>query len=397
MGVVAKVRPISLIETVNLNSRAVSAFLLLTGLVLCLGSALGLTKALCLTEGCRLYQGYGFLGLSMHIWGALAFAAGLIMLLCPLCRLAVYRRFLHFCLWAEIVLLTWQVIYLPCSECLLVGLIWGLLAMLEMRERLSFKIWSGVFLVALVLLGKDLLHPWPVYGQTGSAVKVFFSPSCPGCRGEIEKLLAGGEVDLGRVAFYPVALKSGDYERVEAFQNVLKYTLDIPQAFQAFWSETVNAPVGWREWLTVRIGLLRNRMVLARMGVNKIPLVVSGSAGMVTGAQEGDAGECGFEEGKDCADSMGHAAQPDSIKQIGRDGFRIKGKVSQGRRPVPAVVAQVQPDQVEQSEPDMQDISSHCQQETTESVPQVDKGQDQGGDEGLANLPNQDKDSQPEE
>jgi hypothetical protein len=396
MGEVAGVRPYRFIESVNLTSRAVSAVLLLAGLVLCLGSALGLTKALCLTEGCKLYQGYSFLGLSLHVWGAGAFGTGLILLLCPLGRLSAYRRFLQICLWAEIVLLAWQVIYLPCSECLLVGLIWGLLALVEMRDRISFKVWSVVFLVALVLMSKDLLHPWPVYGGTGAVMKVYFSPSCPGCKSEINKLLAGGEVDLGRVAFFPVALKSGDYERVEAFQNVLKHTLNIPQAFQAFWSETVHAPVGWREWLTVRLGLLRNRMVLARMGINKIPLVVSGSAGMVTGAQAGNAGECGFEEGKDCADSMGPAAQPDSTKQIGRDGFRIKGQVSQGRQPAPVVVAQVQSDQVEQAEPDTQDIWSFCQQEPTESAPQpqVNEGEDQGGYEGLVE---QDKDSQPEE
>lgn len=300
MGKVAGVRPVSLFESVNLSRRTVSALLLLAGLGLCLGSALGLTGALCLTEGCKLYQGYSFLGFSLHLWGAAAFGTTLLLLLCPLGRLSAYHRFLHLCLWAEIVLLAYQVLFLPCSECLLVGLIWGLLALLEMPDRLAFKIWTAVFLVALVLLGKDLLHPWPVYGQTSASVKVYFSPSCPGCQKEIEKLLAGGEADLNQVAFMPVALKSGDYERVEAFQNVLGLTLNVGQAFQACWTETVHAPVGWGQWLTVRLGLLRNRMVLARMGVNKIPLVVSGS--VAVGAAGESSGECGFVEGKDCPD-----------------------------------------------------------------------------------------------
>lgn len=50
-------------------------------------------------------------------------------------------QFLHVCSWVEIVLLARQVVYLSCSECLLVGLVWGLLALLEIRNRLSVKIW----------------------------------------------------------------------------------------------------------------------------------------------------------------------------------------------------------------------------------------------------------------
>jgi hypothetical protein len=380
-------------ESVNLNSRTVSAVLLLTGLALCLGSALGFTKALCLTEGCKLYQAYGFLGLSLHIWGAAAFGTGLILLLCPLGRLSVYRRFLHICLWAEIVLLALQVVYMPCSECLLVGLIWGLLGLVEMQGRLSVKVWSAVFLVALVLLGKETLHPWPVYGSANSGVKVYFSPSCPGCKIEINKLLAGGEVDAGRVAFFPVALKSGDYERVEAFQNVLKHTLNVDQAFQACWTATVHAPAGWFEWLRVRFGLMRNRMVLARMGVNKIPLVISGSAGTVTGPQVNDSGECGFDKGKDCADdgdSIGPDAHPDGLQGIRRDGFKIRGRVSQDRG-ASVLVAQAQTEGTEPLIPEIQvpDISVYFQdgQDEAETTPQ-------SGDADEENHENQ---SQPDE
>jgi hypothetical protein len=295
---VAANQPISLSKALCFDARPVSGMLLLFGLLLCLGSVFGLTEALCLTKGCQLYQGYDFLGLSLHIWGAAAFGAALVLLIY---RPGFYRRFLHLCLWAEIILLAGQVIYLPCSECLLVGLIWGLLALLEMRERISVKIWSVVFLMALVLMGKDLLYPWPVYGHADAAVKVYFSPSCKACRGEIEKLLAGGEVDLNRVAFFPVALKARDYERVEIFQSVLNQTLSLDEAFQACWSGAVHAPEGWPNSLMVRFGLMRNRMILSRMGVNKIPLVVSGSVATRSGVPEGD---CRFEAGKDCADTV---------------------------------------------------------------------------------------------
>ena len=309
---IAAIQPIRLNKAICFDTRPVSGMLLLFGLLLCLGSAFGLTKALCLTKGCQLYRGYGFLGLSLHIWGAAVFGAALVLLIY---RLGFYRRFLHLCLWAEIILLAWQVIYLPCSECLLVGLIWGLLALLEMRERISVKVWSAVFLMALVLLGKDLLHPWPVYGRADSEVKVYFSPSCKACQGEIEKLLAIEEADLNRVAFFPVALKTSDYERVEIFQSVLNQTLSLDQAFQACWSGAVHAPVRWPNSVMVRFGLMRNRMILSRMGVNKIPLVVSGSVATRSGVPEGD---CRFEAGKDCVDTV-KGVQPTAQKnQIDR-------------------------------------------------------------------------------
>jgi len=50
MGEVAGVRPYRFIESVNLTSLVVPGLLLLAGLVLCLGSAFGLTKALCASQ-----------------------------------------------------------------------------------------------------------------------------------------------------------------------------------------------------------------------------------------------------------------------------------------------------------------------------------------------------------
>jgi len=303
MGIIAGVQA-GMAKVSILGSRPGAAALLLAGMVICLGSALGLTGALCVTEGCRVYQDYSLLGLSLHIWGAAAFGTGLFLLLWSM---TLYRLFLYLCLWAEIVLLAWQVIYLPCSECLLTGLIWGALALVEIRERLPVKVWSVVFLAALVLMGKDLVRPWPVYGDAQASMQVYFSPTCPGCREEIGKLLAGGEVDPGRVAFMPVALKSGDCERIEVWQTVFRRTLNVDQAFQACWSENMYTTAGWRDWLTVRLGLICNRLMLARMGVNKIPVVVSGAVGL---GSVSTTGECGFDEGRDCPEQAAVVEAP---------------------------------------------------------------------------------------
>jgi hypothetical protein len=214
----------------------------------------------------------------------------------------LYRRFLTACLWAEIILLVYQVAYLSCSECLVVGLIWGMLALQEMRGSVPVKIWSTVFLVALILLGKDMLRPWPVYGNPDAPVKVFFSPSCPACRVEIAKLLLSGAAEPGHVAFFPVALNDEDFHRINLFQHVLDYTWNIDRAFQYCWSGSDQVKVGWQKWLEVKLGLARNKLILARMGFRKIPLVISG---FVTSGKNEGAGDCDLERNHDCSEAPG--------------------------------------------------------------------------------------------
>jgi len=278
-----------------LKGRSISAILLLTGLALCLASIFGLGK-ICISEGCQVYQDYSLLGLSFYTWGALAFGSGLVLMVN---QSKYYRGFIFVCLWAEIMLLAYQVIYLPCSECLLVGLLWGCLAFMEIRERVSLTIWSALFLAALVLFGKEMLQPWPVYGRTDAPVKVYFSPTCSACKEEIGKLLSGSEADWNRVAFCPVAMSEEDCRRICWMKHVLDNTLDLNQAFRACWSGDSMVALDWREWLNLKLGLIKNRIVLARMGADKIPLVVSGS--LVAGEATGD---CDLFSGEDCIETI---------------------------------------------------------------------------------------------
>jgi hypothetical protein len=295
----AKPLPIGSSIPVSLNSTSLSLGLSVAGLLLCLGSIFGLTHGLCVTDGCQVYRGFGFLGLSLHVYGAVAFGVAFVL---SIFSRTLYRRFLTVCLWAEIILLAYQVAYLPCSECLVVGLIWGMLALLEMRESIPVKIWSTVFLVALVLMGKEMLRPWPVYGNSDAPVKVFFSPSCPACRTEIAKLLVAGATEPSHVAFFPVALSDEDFHRVNLFQHVLDNTWNIDRAFQSCWSGNDQVKVGWQRWLEVRLGLARNELILARMGFRKIPLVISG---FVNSGKDEGAGDCDLGRNHDCAEAPG--------------------------------------------------------------------------------------------
>lgn len=279
------VKPFGLI----LGSRSASAMLLVAGLVFCLGSTFGITKALCVTEGCKIYQNYSILGLSFHVWGAAAFGTALVLLVR---RSAYYRWFIYFCLWAEITLLAYQIIYLPCSECLLVGLLWGLLAFIEIRKQLSLMVWSGLFLAALVLMAKELIVPWPVYGNMEAPVKIFFSPTCEACRDEIGKLLASGRISWDQVALCPVALNDTDCERVYSMKCVFDRTLNLDQAFQVCWSGDAQISLNWQEWLRFKYFLIKNRLYLARLGTEKIPVVISGSV-----ALDEPSGDCNLLDG----------------------------------------------------------------------------------------------------
>ena len=269
-----------------LNRRLASGLLLGAGVVLCLLAASGLSAKLCLNEGCQVYRGYKLWGFSLHHVGGAAFALGLFWLYQ---RSPVYADFIRLCLWGETALLAFQAVYLPCSECLLVGFLWGLVGLLTIPRELVVKLWAVLFLAAVAMMAKELIKPWPVYGGQDAAVKVFFSPSCPHCRETIDNLMAG--IQGEDVAFYPVALEEKDCQRVAQFQQTFGASLNLWRALQACWEDPKPCALGFWEWLRLRLGLMRNQLVLARMGVRQVPLVLSNAVawgGMGGGCSAGE-------------------------------------------------------------------------------------------------------------
>jgi len=271
--------------------RLTSGLLLAFGLVLCLLALTGLNGKLCLTEGCQIYRGFKLWGFSLHHVGGAAFALGLYWLYR---RSPFYKDFIRLCLWGETALLAFQAAFLPCSECLLIGLIWGLVGFLTIPRHRVMKLWAVLFLAAMAILVKDLVKPWPVYGGEDSAVKVFFSPSCDHCREMILNLMAG-DIQGEDVAFYPVALEGDDLHRVASFRQTLSESLNLWKAFQACWGSPKPCALGLSDWLNLHLGLLRNKMILARMGAKEVPLILSKAM-----AWGGTGGGCSFEEKPDC-------------------------------------------------------------------------------------------------
>ena len=264
------------------------AVLLAAGLALCLVAALGMADSICLTRGCELYQGFTVLGVSMHVWGAVAFGLGLAF---RLAGASFYRRYILACLWGEIVLLVWQALSAPCSECLLVGLIWGAVAWLAVREPVSQGVWAGLWATSLVVLFLEMAAPWPLYGKPEAAMKIFFSPGCEACQAELAKLAEAGPEVLANVALYPIARNEAE---VAAVRRMARSLADTGNLWLAILQGTPRKGEGtWLSDIGLRARLWGNKLLLGRMGVTRIPVALSYSL---------DAGgnDCGVSGGKDC-------------------------------------------------------------------------------------------------
>ena len=268
-------------------------FFLASGMVLCLVVAAGGGKALCVTRGCDLYKGYAVAGLSMHLWGALAFGLGLVL---RLTGAKTYRPYILVCFWAEILLVAWQVLSAPCSECLLVGLIWGLLAWQALRAPVSQAVWAGLWTAALVVVVLELAAPWPIYGKTGAPLRIFFAPGCSACQEEINKLADAGQDVMANIALVPVARNEAEVAAVGRMVRTLQTTGNFWLAMMQGMQTGGDAGQPWLSDLALRLRLWGNKLLLGRMGVSKIPVALSYGFE----AKNGGDGGCGVVDAKPC-------------------------------------------------------------------------------------------------
>lgn len=251
----------------------------LLGLALCLLNAAGV-GLFCLTSGCALYSGYSLFGFSFYVYGAVGF--GVISLLAVVAsRRASVVPWLGVTLFVGLLLdllfLGWQLLFWPCSSCLVVALLLGGAAAGFWRSypqwcRLSFKVvffsWLVLLIPVTVAVGKEVfLAPWVIHGPTDASIRVFFSPTCPACSKEVNKLLQSSNVD--RIAFYPIAKNDRDLRLIATLQHQgITQSADLERLFTAELEETTNPP------LNLRWHLARNKMALARYGAQTIPFIL---------------------------------------------------------------------------------------------------------------------------
>ena len=261
---------------INIVAVAVPAAL---GLIYCGLNAAG-AELLCLSSGCEIYKGYTLGGLSIQMLGAIGFATILLLaLLAP--RQPRVRRGLYAVLLAGLLLdtlfLIWQILYWPCTSCLLVALLLALCVLgargtfPEFRRsvvKLTLLLWLVAFVPVVVTAGKELLlQPWPILGSVGAPVTVYFSPTCPTCEKTVVDILDQPAL-TGQVAFYPIAKNREDLRRLVRLSGQAGEA-ELRRVFAP--ADEIDA----KPDLTQRWRLARNKMALARLGADTVPLVLT--------------------------------------------------------------------------------------------------------------------------
>ena len=248
----------------------------------CLLNAAG-AELFCGTQGCEIYAGYGLFGLSFYIYGFAGFL-GVFLL-----TLWYPRRGVHLLLSVAVGLalifdtlfLIYQTLLWPCSSCHVVALLIGLMAYFAIfgLKVPGQKFLMGVGLlwlvffvfVGLAVVKEVAFSPWAIYGSDEALVKVYFSPTCPACEEAARKILNDPQAST-ETAFYPIAKNTKDEARLAKLLRQPPEKRDA-QAILGLFEEKTEQPTT----LSVREKFLLfcNKMVLARSGATRVPLIVS--------------------------------------------------------------------------------------------------------------------------
>ena len=266
----------------------------LTGILFCCWNLWGSPEALCVTEGCRLFQDFTIGGISLWLIGALSFA---VFLLAALTGFAAAGHVIAACgLMLDCVLLCVMIAAAPCFNCLLVGLLLALVflafrtARREQREggRINefrrpgrsasplFALWGVLFLLDAGVVAHGMMKPWPLpAGNAAGSARVYFSPSCEACRA----LVAAAAGEDASVAWYPVAERERDLVviaeiiRRTAAGESLSSALDAALISSPVWEKPAPALPGLPQRALLQLRLWRNRAHVLEAGSERLPFV----------------------------------------------------------------------------------------------------------------------------
>ncbi|MEG6549148.1 hypothetical protein V6C53_02765 [Desulfocurvibacter africanus] len=312
--------------------RAAAILFSLTGAVFCILAALGLTDAVCATEGCALFKGAAIFGLDLYWIGAVFFLGISLLLLFQRRRRelsASVMLLLAAGLVVDAFLLAVQAVTAPCLSCLVVAALLGITVLMLLPGSTLLArtavVWVVIFVAALAGVARDQLTPVPAFGSPTAAVKVFFSPSCFVCQMELQELAVKSDLHKD-LALYPVANESGDLEAIHRFRRVVAESGSLPMAVDALFSAGEGLSLG--ESLQLQAVCFRNKVFLARAGARSIPYVLTSSPALLqsasaqqapTPAVAGDIGAasdlapadegCGYARESSCADEAARNAR----------------------------------------------------------------------------------------
>ena len=263
---------------------AIPFLLCFIGLAFCLWVSLSGGTALCLTDGCALFQDFSLAGVSLWLAGACFF--GIMLLFCVL----RFSSFAHFCagiaLTADILLMAIMSFTAPCVNCLLVGLLIALTYFALLRETALHKrarrsplllVWALFFTISSGGILRDSAELWSPLPRSGQeAVQVFFSPSCRACQTMAEQASV-----LPDAAWFPVAEDSRDIWLIHSMGKHLAAGLSLREAIAKAHTEIpglVDAP-DLMALTSYRLGLLKPEMLLLqfRLWKNRAHVLAAGS------------------------------------------------------------------------------------------------------------------------
>lgn len=238
------------------------------GFLFCGAAQMNVLEEFCAGDGCAVYQGFSLFGIPLYVLGMVLF----FLILCARIHgknQKWHKRISLLALALDAPFLLWQVVFFPCSNCLVVALLLIVNASLAMRQEKRFEIrHSGspliIALAALVLVNaisivRQDIKPWGITpGST--AGYLFFSPSCEPCRDHISLMNSAG--NAATPLLVPVSLSDKDDRLIFAMAMAIEDGLPPAQALSAAQAGGYSSP-SVPQWLLLQLRLHWNRAVFS--------------------------------------------------------------------------------------------------------------------------------------
>lgn len=255
------------------------------GFLFCGAAQMNVLDELCAGEGCAVYQGFSLAGIPLYVLGMLLF----FLILCTRIygrKLEWYKRISLIALLLDAPFLLWQVVFFPCSNCLVVALLLIVNASLAMRPERPFdsrrsgsRLITALTVLVLVNginIARQETKPWTITAGPGASY-IFFSPSCEPCREHIN--LMNSPADAGAPLLVPVSLSADDDHLIFSMTMAIEGGLSPAQALSAALAGGY-APPSLPQWLRLQLRLHWNRTVFGLGRGTGLPwLSVPGAAG----------------------------------------------------------------------------------------------------------------------
>ncbi|MBQ4133485.1 MAG: hypothetical protein IJD04_07130 [Desulfovibrionaceae bacterium] len=246
------------------------------GVAYCLFVYLGIGESVCVTAGCSLYKSFGIYGISLWIFGIVAFV--LLTLLMAAGAYSLSRLFAGICLAGDCALLLLMAATSPCLSCLGVAVLFAVVYLMlrladtnEQRGNSSLIfVWSLLFVSNLVLSVRELLPPEPVCGSRQAPVHIYFSPSCENCLDAMEQFQFGE----GQVAYFAISRNDDDLRMLIALNERLAQGEKMPAALKAVKASSSLPEYSLsRDNLLLQWRLLRNKAVVIERSGGTVPYI----------------------------------------------------------------------------------------------------------------------------